>query len=321
MVHACLPVFAKVTRLVFFRNRAALLDSAGKFDLQIRRLRLASGLAWDIFGRKRVWGEARMRTPTMIHYLLMAGLAALAVSLPVRAQVAGSDHLSTSGGRLDIMPIHHASLMLAYKGEHILVDPAPLDGVQGDAVTAPYKAMPRPDFILITHVHGDHFNVPILEAVTGPGTIIIAPQNVRDAMPPDLQARTKVMKNGDKGALGAVGVEAVAMYNTTPARLNFHPKGAGNGYVMTVGDKRVYIAGDTEETPELAHLANIDLAFIPVNLPYTEDVAAAAKWVKDFKPKMVFPYHYRNGDGTMSDMAAFSTAVGNASLVRLRKWY
>jgi L-ascorbate metabolism protein UlaG (beta-lactamase superfamily) len=129
------------------------------------------------------------------------------------------------------------------------------------------------------------------------------------------------MKNGDKSTLGLVPVEALAMYNITPARLNFHPKGVGNGYVMTFGDKRVYVAGDTEEAPELEHLAKIDLAFIPVNLPYTEDVAAAAKWVKDFRPKIVFPYHYRNGDGTTSDMAAFSTAVGNASLVRLRKWY
>ena len=262
-----------------------------------------------------------MGTATKIHCLLAAGLAVLAASLPARAQVAGSDHFSTSGGLVDIVPIHHASLMLAYKGEHILIDPAPLDGAQGDAVTAPYKAMPQPDFILITHVHGDHFNVPILEAVAGPKTVIVAPQNVHDAMPADLQAKTKVMKNGEKGALGAVPVEAVAMYNVTPARLNFHPKGAGNGYVMSFGDKLVYVAGDTEETPELERLAKIDLAFIPVNLPYTQDVAAAAKWVKDFKPRMVFPYHYRNGDGTTSDMAAFSTAVGNASLVRLRKWY
>jgi len=250
-----------------------------------------------------------------------AGLVALALSLPATAQIAGSDHLLTSGGPVDIVPIHHASMMLTYKGAHVLIDPAPLDGAQGDAVTAPYKAMPRPDFILVTHIHGDHFNAPILDAVSGPNTVIVAPQNVRDAMPAALQAMVRVMKNGDKGQLGAIPVEAVAMYNTTPAKLNFHPKGLGNGYVLTFGDKRVYIAGDTEETPELAHLANIDLAFIPANLPYTQTVEAAAKWVKDFRPKMVFPYHYRNQDGTTSDMAAFSTQVGNASLVRLRKWY
>lgn len=257
----------------------------------------------------------------MKKHWMLAGLAAIGFCVPALAQVAGFDHFSTSGGPVDIAPIHHASLMLTYKGEHILIDPAPLDGAQGDAVTAPYKALPQPDFVLITHIHSDHFNAPILEAVAGPNTVIIAPQNVHDAMPADLQAKTKVMKNGDRGMLASVPVEAVAMYNITPARLNFHPKGAGNGYVLTMGDKHLYIAGDTEETPELAHLANIDLAFIPVNLPYTEDVPAAAKWVKDFKPKVVFPYHYRNQDGTTSDMAAFSTTVGNASLVRLRKWY
>src|SRR5450432_2141416 len=130
--------------------------------------------------------------------ILAAGFVALTLSLPAlsfpaRAQIAGSDHFATAGGAVDIAPIHHASLMLTYKGAHILIDPAPLDGAQGDAVTAPYKALPQPDFILITHIHGDHFNVPILQAVAGPNTVIIAPQNVHDAMPPDLQAKTKVM--------------------------------------------------------------------------------------------------------------------------------
>jgi L-ascorbate metabolism protein UlaG (beta-lactamase superfamily) len=254
--------------------------------------------------------------------ILAAGFAALALSLPAGAQVTGSDHLKTSGGPVDMVFIHHASMRLDWKDQHILIDPAPLDGAQGNAVAAPYKAMPQPNFVLITHIHGDHFNAPILSAIAGPNTVIIAPQNVRDAMPADLQAKTKVMKNGEKGMLGPVGVEAVAMYNITPARLNFHPKGVGNGYVLTFADKRVYVAGDTEETPELEHLANIDVAFIPINLPYTEDVAAAAKWVKDFKPKIVFPYHYRNQDGTTSDMVAFMAGVGNASLVRLRnRWY
>jgi L-ascorbate metabolism protein UlaG (beta-lactamase superfamily) len=255
-------------------------------------------------------------------WIVAGALAALALmSCPAGAQIAGSDHLATASGAVDISPIHHASLMLVYKGTHVLIDPAPLDGAQGAAVTTPYKALPQPELILITHIHGDHFNVPILQAVAGPGTVILAPQNVRDAMPADLQAKVKVMKNGDQGVFAAIPVEAVAMYNLTPARANFHPKGLGNGYVLTFADKRVYVAGDTEETPELAHLANITLAFIPANLPYTQTVEAAAKWVKDFRPKMVFPYHYRNQDGSTSDMAAFSSMVGNASLVRLRKWY
>lgn len=253
----------------------------------------------------------------------LATIAALVIAvLPARAQVAGNDHFTTAAGPVEINIIHHASLMLASKDVRILIDPAPVDnGAQGDALIAPYKSTPRPDLILITHIHGDHFNVPILQAATGPATVILAPQNVRDAMPADLQAKVKVMKNGDRGTFAGVQLEAVAMYNITPSRTKFHPKGLGNGYVLTLGAKRIYIAGDTEETPELAHLPNIDLAFIPANLPYTETAEAAAKWVRDFKPKMVFPYHTRNDDGTLSDMAAFSSLVGNASLVRLRKWY
>jgi L-ascorbate metabolism protein UlaG (beta-lactamase superfamily) len=259
--------------------------------------------------------------PVKNRWILAGAFAALALSVPALAQIAGSDHIATSGGPVEIVPIHHASLMLGWKGQHILIDPAPLDGAQGDAVIAPYKAMAQPDLILVTHIHGDHFSLPILQAVAGPNTVILAPQNVRDAMPADLQAKVKVMKNGDRGVFATVPVEAVAMYNVTPARASFHPKGLGNGYVLTFADRRVYVAGDTEETPELAHLTNIDLAFIPANLPYTQTVEAAAKWVKDFRPKTVFPYHYRNQDGSTSDMAAFSSMVGNVSLVRLRKWY
>jgi L-ascorbate metabolism protein UlaG (beta-lactamase superfamily) len=260
----------------------------------------------------------------MKYRLLSAGFLALALSaltLSVRAQVAGHDQFATSDGAIDFVPIHHAALMLTWKNEHILVDPAPIDNnAQGAAVAAPYKRLPPPDFILITHIHGDHYSAPILQAVAGPNTVIIVPQNVHDAMPPDLQAKAKVMKNGDKSTIGAVGIEAVPAYNISADRLKFHPKGQGNGYVLSFANKRIYIAGDTEETPELAHLANIDVAFIPMNLPYTMTVEAAAQWVKDFKPKMVFPYHYSVQDG-YADTATFERLVGNASVVRLRKWY
>jgi L-ascorbate metabolism protein UlaG (beta-lactamase superfamily) len=158
---------------------------------------------------------------------------------PALAQTAGSDRIATSGGPVEIVPIHHASLMLTWKGAHILIDPAPVDdNARGPAAASPYKALPAPDFILITHIHGDHFNGPILEAVSGPNTLILAPQNVHDAMPADLQAKVKVMNNGDRAMLGAVPVEAVAMYNITPARLNFHPKGQGNGSISPATPKR-----------------------------------------------------------------------------------
>lgn len=246
--------------------------------------------------------------------LAAACLAFLAFVAAARAD----DSIATANGALMVHPIHHASLMLTWNGKHVLVDPAPAGA--GDPA-APYRVLPAPDLILITHIHGDHFNVPILEVVSGATAQIIAPQNVYDAMPPDLQAKTTVLGNGDRFTARGIPVEAVPMYNTTPERTKFHPKGLGNGYVLTLGGKRIYIAGDTEEAPELAHLADIDVAFVPMNLPYTETVEAAAAWVKDFKPKIVYPYHYHNADGTLSDVAKFKALVGDASEVRLRNWY
>jgi len=248
--------------------------------------------------------------------------AALAVLSAVSAMAQNTnDTIAAPGGAITVHAIHHASLMLTWNGKHVLVDPAPVSEARGLDPAAGYKALPRPDAIVITHVHGDHFSVPIIEAVAGRDTVIVAPREVYDALPADLKARTKVLKNGGKDVVDTIPIEAVPAYNTTPDRTKFHPKGAGNGYVLTFGAKRVYIAGDTEEAPELAHLPNIDAAFLPMNLPYTETVQAAAKWVKDFKPGVVYPYHFRNADGTMSDMAAFKKDVGGASEVRVLGWY
>ena len=230
--------------------------------------------------------------------------------------------ISTAKGALAIHAIHHASMMLTWNNLHVLVDPAPpVEGAKPADPTAEYRDLPKPDVIVITHGHFDHFSVPILEAVAGPQTKILAPQAVRDAMPPDLQAKTEVMKNGDIETVDGIPVQAVPAYNVTPDRLKFHPKGTGNGYIFIFGGKRVYVAGDTEETPELADLKNIDVAFLPMNLPYTENVAAAAKWVKDFKPRVVYPYHYHNQDGSYADLAQFKKDVGGASAVRELKWY
>ena len=264
-----------------------------------------------------------MKTTRLLACAAIAALALGAAGVstsyvtPAIAQAAQDDTIATTNGNLVIHPIHHAAVMLTFGGKRIFIDPAPPQGApQGSDPVPEYKAMPAPDAILITHIHPDHFNVPILTAISGPNTTIIVPQNVFDMLPDALKAKAKVMKNGDKMNVAGVAVEAVAMYNTSADRLMYHPKGLGNGYVLTMGGKRVYLAGDTEETPELKNLPNIDVAFIPMNLPYTETVDAAANWVKDFKPKIVYPYHYG-----MSDVNAFKTAVGNASDVRLRKWY
>ncbi|MGC9954734.1 MAG: MBL fold metallo-hydrolase [Rhizomicrobium sp.] len=250
-----------------------------------------------------------------------AGFALLAACTGSAMSAPSDDAVATAKGALEIHAIHHASLMLTWNGRRVLVDPAPIDEAKGANPAAGYAALPKPDAIVVTHIHFDHFNVPIIEAVAGANTVIVAPQNVYDALPADLKAKTKVMKNGDKDVVDAIPVEAVPAYNTTPDRTKFHPKGVGNGYILTLGGKRIYIAGDTEKTPELAHLAAIDVAFVPMNLPYTQTVDAAARWVKDFKPGIVYPYHFRNGDGTMSDLAAFRTQVGTTSDVRLLHWY
>jgi len=256
---------------------------------------------------------------------LLWNLAALAaVLLAGSASAASSDDtIQAKSGPITVHAIHHASLMLSWQGKHVLVDPAPLEAKDVDAIAA-YKALPTPDVILITHIHGDHFNVAILEAIAGPKTMIVAPQVVVDALPAALKARATAMGNGGMLAFTDIPdgtLMAVPMQNVTAERLKFHPAGQGNGYIVGVGGKQIYIAGDTEETPVLAKLKNIDVAFVPMNLPYTETVEAAAKWVTDFKPKIVYPYHYRNADGTKSDLTAFKTQVGGASEVRFLNWY
>ena len=207
---------------------------------------------------------------------------------------------------------------ITWNGLRILVDPAPpVSGPKPTDITAEYKAEPTPDLILVTHEHGDHFNVPILEAVAGADTVLVTCQDVADKLPADLKAKTKILANGASLTAKGVPVTAVPAYNTTAERMKFHPQARhDNGYVLTLGGKRIYIAGDTEETPAMKALTGIDAAFLPMNLPYTMSIEQAAIAVKDFKPKIVYPYHYAG-----SDVAAFKKLVGGAADVRLLKWY
>ncbi len=249
--------------------------------------------------------------------LLAATLVTLALQFPaVAADLPTEDKIATSEGDLVIHPIHHAAMWFAWNKKTILIDPAPRPGGTDADVTAEYAELPPPDLILITHEHGDHFNVAILEAVAGSGTPIVAPQSVFDKMPDDLQTKTLVLRNGDSTTLDGVGIQAVPAYNITKDRLKYHPQGRDNGYVLAFGATRVYVAGDTEDTPEMRALTNIDAAFLPMNLPYTMTVEQAADAVKAFKPTIVYPYHY--GD---SDVEKFKELVGSAADVRLLKWY
>lgn len=241
--------------------------------------------------------------------LLACAAAALALSFaaaPAFAQALTGDRVATANGDLVIHPVNHASFVMSWNGKTIYVDPV------GGA--APYASLPKPDLILVTDIHGDHMDAATLQALGS--APIVAPQAVKDQLPAALQSRVQVMANGQNATVQTVAIQAVPMYNITPERTQFHAKGRGNGYVLTLGGKRIYIAGDTEATPEMKALQNIDVAFVPMNLPYTMTEEQAAEGVKAFKPKVVYPYHSRG-----SDVNKFAQLVGNASEVRIRTWY
>ena len=162
--------------------------------------------------------------------------------------------------------------------------------------------------ILVSDIHGDHMDPDTLKAISSPETVIIVPQAVKDKLPTDIPGKMVVMKNGEKGTQNGISIEAIPMYNIPESQNAMHTKGRGNGYVLEAGGKRIYIAGDTDATPEMKALANIDVAFVPMNPPYTMNVEEAADGVVAFKPKVVIPYHYRTPNG-LSDTNKFKELV------------
>jgi L-ascorbate metabolism protein UlaG (beta-lactamase superfamily) len=170
---------------------------------------------------------------------------------------------------------------------------------------------------LITHEHGDHLDSGALNTLRKEQTRIIASAQAQAGLPAALKALTTVLGNGGQTSLLGLTVEAVPAYNAN------HPKGVGNGYLVTLGGKRLYVSGDTGDTPELRALTGIDLAFLCMNQPYTLTVAQAVGVVREFRPRIIYPYHYRNQGGTYADVDAFKRQVGTdlGIEVRLRKWY
>jgi L-ascorbate metabolism protein UlaG (beta-lactamase superfamily) len=194
------------------------------------------------------------------------------------------DTILTSQGELKMTFIGHATLLFAYGGKIIHVDPV---GRYAD-----YKTMPKADIILVTHEHGDHFDPSVIDIIKKQGTDLIFTEKCREKYPSG-----QIMKNGEVRTVQGIKIEAVPAYNIVHMRsegLPYHPKGDGNGYILTFGDKRVYVAGDTENTPEMKALKNIDIAFLPMNLPYTMTPEMVADAAKAFKPKILYPYHYGN---------------------------
>lgn len=228
------------------------------------------------------------------------------------ADVLTGDHVATARGDLVIHPVSHASLVLGWNGRAIYVDPV------GGA--ARYQGLPRADLILITHQHSDHLEAATISGVRSPEGVMVAPQAVYNTLSTTLRAATAVLPNGAHTNLLEVAIEALPAYNLTSS---FHAKGAGNGYLLTVGGKRIYISGDTEDIPEMRALRDVDVAFVCMNLPYTMSLAKAVSAVREFHPKVVYPYHYRSQDGTYTDREAFKRQVGRdlGIEVRLRDWY
>jgi L-ascorbate metabolism protein UlaG (beta-lactamase superfamily) len=230
------------------------------------------------------------------------------------AQLSPSDVVATNDGPLTIQPIQHASLIFTFKGQSIFVDPSGSDH---------YKGMKPPDLILITDIHGDHFDIKTIDAVKQNATWLVVPQVVADKLPEADKVHLIVLKNGEQKDVSGISIRAIPMYNLPESSTAMHTRGRGNGYVLGIGGKNIYVSGDTQGIPEMRSLKNIDIAFVCMNLPYTMDVKEAADAVLAFKPKIVYPYHYRGQNG-LSDVNAFKTIVeaGDKHVeVRLRNWY
>jgi L-ascorbate metabolism protein UlaG (beta-lactamase superfamily) len=222
----------------------------------------------------------------------MVNLAAIALfvvclTIPVMAQEEfEKDVIETSAGDLEITFIGHGTLMFAFGGKIIHVDPW--------SRLADYSKLPNADLILLTHDHGDHLDTIALNQIRTENTIVVLTETSAATVEYGI-----IMKNGDRHEILGIEVLVVPAYNLVHKRENgefYHPKGEGNGYVLTFGDTRVYIAGDTENTPEMKALEKIDYAFLPMNLPYTMTPEMVVDAVNAFKPGVLYPYHYGDSD-------------------------
>ncbi len=196
------------------------------------------------------------------------------------------DTIQTSAGPLVLTFVGHGTLMFRQGGKVIHVDPFSRVG--------DYSKLPKADLVLITHEHGDHLDPAAVEAIRKEGTRVIVSASAAGKI-----AGAEVMKNGDVREEAGFRIEAVPAYNLVHTRAPgqpFHPRGNGNGYVVTFGDTRVYVAGDTENTPEMKALRGIDVAFLPMNLPYTMTPEMVADAARAFRPRILYPYHYGETD-------------------------
>ncbi len=216
-----------------------------------------------------------------------------------------TDTYHTNQGELTITFLGHGSLLLTFQGKHIYIDP------YGEV--ADYARLPKADLVLITHEHFDHLDPQALAAIRTPSTIVVAnPEGARQV------ENALAMRNGDIQTVAGLPVEATPAYNLQhkhPDGQPFHPKGVGNGYVLTFGEIRLYVAGDTENIPEMKALKAIDIAFLPMNLPYTMTPEMVADAARAFRPRILYPYHYGK-----TDVSRLITLLDEPDIeVRIRK--
>jgi L-ascorbate metabolism protein UlaG (beta-lactamase superfamily) len=243
-----------------------------------------------------------MRISLLVFMLFSFGLARAGST----ARPFEEDTIPTTIGDLKIIFVGHASLIFECSGKVIHVDPVSSE--------ADYATLPKADIILITHEHFDHFDSRAIGLIRGPDTKIVVSRSCAGKI-----AGAEVLANGEKTTILGYPIEAVPAYNIVHKRPDgnpFHPKGNGNGYIVRFGDQRVYVAGDTEAIPEMKALKDIDIAFLPVNMPYTMDMEMAAQAARTIRPRILYPYHYGTTDiGKL--VAALKTEKGIE--VRIRK--
>jgi L-ascorbate metabolism protein UlaG (beta-lactamase superfamily) len=243
----------------------------------------------------------------MIRFIIVTGLLVMMLSSTAGAQMEfEKDVIKTESGDLEITFIGHGTVMFTHNGKVIHVDPW--------SQLADYSKLPKADIILITHEHRDHLDPKALAVIRTEKTAVLLPEKCATQAEGGL-----VMNNGDVKTIAGVKIEAVPAYNLVHMRsegMPFHPKGEGNGYVLAFGDKRAYVAGDTENTPEMKALKDIDIAFLPMNLPYTMTPEMVADAARAFKPKILYPYHY--GETDTSEIIRLLKDEGEIE-VRIRK--
>ncbi|KAA3634844.1 MAG: MBL fold metallo-hydrolase [Bacteroidetes bacterium] len=230
--------------------------------------------------------------------------------------IAQQDLIPTNKGDLILTPILHSTMVMEWSDKTIYIDP------YGGAER--FQNFKTPDLVVITHKHGDHLNAKTLAGLSLDKAELIAPQSVVDALGEISFGKITVLKNDESIETHGLKVTAIPMYNLPETDESRHPKGWGNGYVLEIGGKRFYISGDTEDIKEMRQLPDIDYAFVCMNLPYTMDIQQASSAVLEFKPKVVYPFHFRGAGGKFSDVEEFKRIVNEGDPrieVRLRDWY